>query len=420
MNKLLLVSPLLLLPLALTAHAAPPGSQSVREVAVVDLSSDTRAHAELVHEIVEAIDDSVGYAVKDIDSVLNAGGEVEARNNIKTAQAFYRAGGAALEAGDPDEASLQFESAARLMETAYALLPEPEQYDKALLQLGAARLANGDAAGAAQAFERAALHRADASGVKLSAEAKAAWEAAQAKVNARPLGAVEVITEPEYAEVYVDGRYRGISPTTVAGLREGQHLVTVEKLGYERLTAQVTISSRGLVRSELNLPAARKKLVLDQLEADLARELDALGSGNTKGGDAVRQVGSLLFSEVGVIVRVTGPEEAKEVDMVMFDTASQRLLNRVTVPIDWSFRNREAVRQAVAQLLEFDYAAALGAVAGPGPSAGGGGSVLGKWWFWTAVVGVVGAGTVAAIALSDDERPPPFANNGTGAVVLNF
>ncbi len=45
-------------------------------------------------------------------------------------------------------------------------------------------------------------------------------------------GTLEVTTIPSGAEIYVDGSFRGISPTTVKGLAPGDHYVTAKTPGY--------------------------------------------------------------------------------------------------------------------------------------------------------------------------------------------
>ena len=99
------------------------------------------------------------------------------------------------------------------------------------------------------------------------------------------------------------------------------------------------------------------------------------------------------------------------------------LLNKVEDTVDWTYRNRKAIRAMVAKLLDFDYLEALGADVteipeGPVEQA----EIYEEWWFWTiigvAVVGV-GAGVGLGLGLNQDE-PPPYSKDGSGALVLRF
>ena len=70
-----------------------------------------------------------------------------------------------------------------------------------------------------------------------------AWSnvAAKAETEALPLGAVQLNSLPSNAEVYVDGKYKGVTPVTVAGLRAGPHQVALYKDGYGRKGTQIVV-----------------------------------------------------------------------------------------------------------------------------------------------------------------------------------
>ena len=114
-------------------------------------------------------------------------------------------------------------------------------------------------------------------------------------------------------------------------------------------------------------------------------------------------------------MQATGPANAKDVHLYLFDTKSQRLLNSASAVIDWSSRNRTAVDELLAELVDIDWAVALGAASGPDPSAA---ALTRQWWFWTAMgVGVAAAVVVVVVATSEDAAPAPPT---TGSLVLTF
>lgn len=409
--------------LALGVAAAPgarAGEPTTREVAVISVSPSAQDNAEILHDVKLAIQSHPRYRIKDLHAVLNAGGEVQDQNNVKTAEAFVKAGRAAAKAGDYEDAAEQFESAAQLMEQSYALLPDARAYQGVLLQLGAARLASGDKAGAEAAFKRAAILRADLSRTDVGQTAAQAYEDAKASVAKLGLGAASITTAPTAAEVYVDGRYKGISPATVAGLRAGPHMVAVFKDGFARQSVQIEVGGDEMADETIELKPARRKLLFDQLKGQLQGELDKLEGTPPRGGEGVRQITALLFSEMAVIVRLSGTAKAKKVELFAFDTGSQILLHKVSGTVDWSYRNKAAIRKLVSQLADFDYAVALGGDSDAGVGAGGGG-VTSKWWFWTLIgVGVAGVATGVVLAVLPGEQPPPFPKDGSGAVVISF
>ena len=406
---------------SLAPQAAAGGNE--RATVVIDVSGADKAHSEIARAVVRALSNHPSYPAKDIHAVLNAGAEVEDQNNIKTGQAFQEAGAAALEAGDPEDAADQLESARRMLESSFAFIRDVDDYPRLLLQLGVARFFNDDLEGARSIFARSVLFKADPAAWPLG-QAQAAYDAAVAEVAAADKGAVVIETDPPFAEVYVNGRYRGISPATVAGLPVGEHIVAVLKPGWARKTAKVTSSLEGLQERRVALQPARRQLSFDELQKNLAAEIDsAMTSESRQGGDGVRSAGALLFSEVAIVVRTSGSKAAKQVQLYAFDTGSRRLLKHASATVDWSSRNRKAIAALVAEVLDFDYATALGgATVDPTevkPAVAEDDSVVTKWWFWTIIgVGVAGiaGGTAAAVILTGDDGPPPT----TGSMAIQF
>ncbi len=392
--------------LVLLGPVARAQSAATRTVAVIDISADDKDNAEITRAVMRAIREVKGYDVKDTHVVLNAGAEVEAQNNVKTAEAFYNAGVNALDEGDAEDAQEQLQSAAAMMEQDYAVLRDRSQYPTLLLQLGVAAARAGHRPAALAAFQKAIVFRAKPETVgMLDAEAALFEEAGQA-VDKLALGAVFIETVPPNAEVYVDGRFRGVSPVTVAGLSEGRHLVALYKAGYARHTKAVEASSTGLSSAEVVLEPARRKPQYDQLRANLATEVDSAGA------DGVHAVGALLFTEVALVIRSTGAGASKQVELFLFDVASQRLLNSIKRGVDWSSKNNDAVEAMVARLVDIDYATALGGVttgAATGAEAEEESSIVEQWWFWTIIGAVVVGGTTAGVvvALQDNGPAPP-------------
>lgn len=388
---------------------------TTRTVAVIDISADDKDNAQIYRDVLRGLRKVDGYEIKDTHVVLNAGAEVEGQNNIKTAEAFYKAGVNALDEGEAEDALEQLESAASMMERDYAVLRDRGSHRKLLLQLGVAATRAGERDTALAAFVRAVTFRADPATVGMLDEEAALFKEAESAVASLSLGAVLIETVPSHAEIYVDGRFRGISPATVAGLTEGRHLVAAYKAGYARHTEAITASSSGLESTEILLEPARRKPQYDQLKDKLAAEV------GSKVAEGVRSVGALLFTETALVVRSTGEGAGKKIGLFLYDVASKTLLNSIDEPVDWSSRNKGAVAAMVARLVDIDYATALGGVTtGPGDGAGAEeeSSIVEQWWFWTIIGAVVVGGTTAGVvvALQDDGPPPPKG----GALVVQF
>ena len=163
------------------------------------------------------------------------------------------------------------------------------------------------------------------------------------------------------------------------------------------------------------LEPARRKPVWDQMLTTLDEEVIGTGLDDPLAGPGVEQIGSILLADLGVILRCAGQDDRVEVELSLYDTRAQRLLNRVVETVDWSTRNRKAITSLVNRLMTIDYVAALGGASGP---AAGEDKLTRKWWFWTAVA--AGAATITtAIILSaaGEDAPPPET---TGSLLIRF
>ena len=396
----------------------PEAEGDTRSLAVVDVSEDDKAHAEIARDVVRAVKKRAGYELKDTNVALNAGAEVEAQNNIRTALAFLQAGTAALEAGDAEEAYDQLASARTMIERDFAALRDVNDYRKTLMHLALAMLRTGDKKEAKSVFKRAIICRAKVDTLALTDREARVVEAARDAVADTPLGAVTIETVPEHAEVYVDGRYRGISPATVAGLTKGEHIVTVYKAGHARHTKRVIADEEELTVVNIEMEDARRQLQYKTLIERLNEELSEVSIDSPMGGEGVKSVGALFYSELALVVRSSGDGDSKDVDLALFHVASKRLLKRVKATLDWSYRNKKAVAAQVNKLLDVDFVVALGGATGPAAGAKSSDSVLTSWWLWTIVGAVVAGGVTAAVVatLPEDAPPPPTG----GTLVVQF
>ncbi|MEC9072801.1 MAG: PEGA domain-containing protein, partial [Myxococcota bacterium] len=255
----------------LLGWSASAGATDAREVVVVDLSADTRENAQIRHEVIRAVRRHEDYDIRNVDSILNAGAEADEQSNIRTAMAFKEAGIEALERGDASEASDQLENAAGLIERHFGQLPDVKTYRELLLLLGDAQLSAGLGEVARETFNRAALFRArpaDAPG-GMSTDAEAALNKAVAQMAEMAPGAISLTTSPAHAEVWLNGRYKGITPKTVAGLPAGKHILVIRKPGYVRQTQQVRADPDELTTYSFDMEPSRKKPVWDQLRITL-------------------------------------------------------------------------------------------------------------------------------------------------------
>ncbi len=366
------------------------------------------------------------YKVQDLHNVLNTGGESDHLSNIQNGLSYYEAGLKALRDGDIDEAVVQMSDAATLIERSFVYIPKSKTYKTLLLHLGEAQLSNGQKSEAKESFVRAVLMGAKAKWAPLEANALKLFKKVKKSVYMRPNGTIEVITEPPNVEVYVDGRFRGVSPMNIENVLEGRHIVTLKKLGFKRITKTVDVKG-GEEKAEIfeDLEYARRHILMKQLFAKLPNAVTMAERTEDKvGGEAINLIKRMLRCEVAVVLRIKSVGDAQEIEAMVFDTVSKRLLSKRSelITLQSNLRNRTAFRAFTKKLMDFDYAVALGGAKDTGPTmVVQDGGIVSKWWFWTAIGAVVVGATAGGVyAVMNQEEPPPFDKDGSGAMVLSF
>lgn len=56
-------------------------------------------------------------------------------------------------------------------------------------------------------------------------------------------GSISISSDPSGANIYLDGMYKGTTPTTISGVLHGSHTIKVEKDGYEDLSESVSVAA---------------------------------------------------------------------------------------------------------------------------------------------------------------------------------
>jgi hypothetical protein len=216
-----------------------------------------------------------------------------------------------------------------------------------------------------------------------------------------PRGTLTVMTEPEGAEVYVDGRSYGPSPARVEGLLVGHHYVTIKHLGYERTVRRATLAgTASTVRFEL-VPNERSRLVASaEFQRALRREL-----GEERAGDNLRSLGNTLGAAqviVGVVRPIGGDQV--HVQVWLYDVRTRFRLAEREATLTTDEAGMEVARQLAVDLYRD---VQLSGVPVAPDDAGGGRNrppeLYEQWWFWTAI-GVVavaaGVGIGVGVATS--------------------
>ena len=113
--------------------------------------------------------------------------------------------------------------------------------------------------------------------VGAQANGKASGKAHEPPPPPEDLKGLQVVSNPDSAEVYIDGHFLGVSPVTQEDISEGWHRVVVRKAGYYEQSAWVQFQGGGMVY----------QADLEQIIGFLKVSVSPAGSIVTVGGDMV-------------------------------------------------------------------------------------------------------------------------------------
>ncbi len=326
-----------------------------------------------------------------------------------------------------DEAIQHLESAVSNFDSSMSALEDPSDLGNALLFLGAAQQFNGQARDARRTFQR--LHVQMPHIVpdpnEFSPDVVESYNAAAPR---RTDGTITVESEPNGAVAYVDFIPRGLTPLSVDGLARGQHSVRVAAPG---MTPYIENADVGRSAAEVNAYL----MALDDTEGLQGLVQGITGHELEVGDGAIAEVAAMLeLDKIGVIrVSYGDSSDTVKLELVMFDTASQRRVLRGEVQAPRGFGELEAV---VSRSIEAGIVSVLNPQEAsdderipaqteivnedPDATVPGDETLIQKWWFWTAVIGgALVAGAVIAIAVTQSGGDD-LGQDSDGHIVFEF
>jgi hypothetical protein len=215
-------------------------------------------------------------------------------------------------------------------------------------------------------------------------------EEARRAVMKQARGEVRVESEPPGAQVFVDGRYVGVTPVVATDLLVGEHFVTFKKLGYKKGLRVAQVSARAPGQVSMKLQQSEKYLLVTQALSRLER-----GMGGPRLDPAMDTLKETLYLDHALFVRLV--ENAGKLGGVgyLYDVRTRALIKRQDFTLQ---TDGEAGRRA-GELAEglyngVDYDGILKPPPEPPPPPPVVRQPLyKKWWFLTAA-GAIAAGVV--------------------------
>ncbi|MBI5481404.1 MAG: PEGA domain-containing protein [Deltaproteobacteria bacterium] len=214
-------------------------------------------------------------------------------------------------------------------------------------------------------------------------ETVALFEKVRADLGATPTGAISLTSDPDGAEVYLDGRRAGLTPLTV-NAPEGYHLLCVRRIGSRDWAARVRIAAGRVETQRVFLVHAASSELASQLVALLA------GSGSVDFANPahIEAVGAAVGADVVVRVMPAGGLEYRRV-------ARPAELRRVAGPA--ATAGAERVAEAVVAQLENELAPPPPPP--PAPAAGQPRAVDLELWLSGSVAAAAGTGALGGMSV---------------------
>ncbi|NTX04253.1 PEGA domain-containing protein [Myxococcus sp. CA040A] len=329
---------------------------------------------------------------------------------LTKADGLFEDGRAAYDNLDPEVAEAKFRAAAEAYEQAPGEL-RPERLGEAFLFLGAARMLNGDTAGAKESFIRSVVAEPATRPDKalFGQDVQKAFDEARAEVSARPAGTLAVESQPAGAQVHVRGQELGVTPLKGVSVPAGHHAVIVTLPGYTSFAQYAEVKSTGSAEVKATLvPGPGLSAIREAaVRAGSQEAFDSETLPPETGAIAER-----LDARYLVLAAVSQDKKGRlQAELQVWDVRTQARLRGVE--IDLSGKDRKRGPEAAAQQVrDFIHGAMSPRVA---ESGGTGVSLLKRPWFWAAVGGVA-AVTAGAVFVATQDKGRPFnpITGGTG------
>ena len=173
------------------------------------------------------------------------------------------------------------------------------------------------------------------------------FEETKGKLAELPRGSLSIKSNPPGAAVYLDGQLAGYSPTTLAGIPAGKHLLALKLPGFENWGQAMQIEGGGIQSQEIKLvagPAGSGYLDLVQRAGEAVSE--------PTGAAEVLKLGGLLGLDWIWLCQLGHGSSSLNLDAYLFDIQLARTVHQARVGLEYSGYGLEGrLRQFAADFL---------------------------------------------------------------------
>lgn len=312
--------------------AASPAAQAARMVTVVrgvGAGSD-KAAALTGHFLRDLLSKDERYEVVDLNKSLGNQDRDRALKAFQSAEEMVQKGHDAYDQLDLDAAVEFLSNTLKQYERFAAYVNDFRKVSEALMLLGATHILRGEEKLGNRRLEQAlnVFPQMEPDPRIFNPAMRGQFQETVSRMSTRPPGTLSVTSNPSYAEVYVDGKFAGVTPLAVERVSEGRHYVRLEKDGYRAWGKVVEVTGRTETAESAVLKATQHFDDFDNLVEAAVKRVVSPKEGNNGGpsNDAIDQLGVLTTADHIFLAQVRLDGERVQVWANQYDLNAQRLL----------------------------------------------------------------------------------------------
>jgi hypothetical protein len=225
-----------------------------------------------------------------------------------------------------------------------------ERYKESLLLIAVSLSMQGDQAGAKAAFLDLLLLDPHVELPRANYEAFVIEQLNKTRqtLDSQARGSLSIKTNPPGANLYLDGKLRGVTPTSQDGLLAGRHLVIVKQPGYENFGKVVTIEGGELLSLNEKLVAGKAGGGFLQLVDRACRKV---GDGDSRGD--VLNLGSAIGMDWAVLGLLAHDDPEIVLRLYFFEFGRGEVMHQAKLNLERSdYGQEEEVRRFAATFLD--------------------------------------------------------------------
>jgi tetratricopeptide (TPR) repeat protein len=394
-------------------------------IIIIDVSSDSKEGAKYYRFIRERTKNNPQFEYKDIEIFLDPQAEEANVKTLSSAQNMFNRGYSKFAEGAYADASKDFEEAVALIEKVMVNSDARLLLIDSIVYHGMSLFLSGKKSPAGESFRKSVIiqPKVEYQVSSFPSDASAFYQKVFDEVKDTALGSIEIKTNPAYAEVFIDSVYLGVSPVPAEGYPVGEHFCMLRKSGYVPWIGKVQISAESYSDITIELKEAKKKMIFDDIIKKARTEISNRGSLK----EILSDIRGFFLTDYALIINTEKSGSNVRTNLQLYDLVAKNLIQNISSPENGyeAPLDKNGIISLTNHLFEMEQQRMTTLetkVTVETEVVRSSGSILSRWWFWTAVAVVAGTGAGIGIYFATNKTASHgFPHeDGKGAVVLKF